>query len=423
MNCTEGVIWNAFKFLDDSKLQWPPYREWSNESFRIYERIRKLNSHMDLEKSFECQAMNDLVQAEKELQILISDFKAAAQHTVHVINRWKPDSLGELGGLFGQGGDKIISGGMIVRKVANWHSMGVSVPAGPNANELANHELRTLNFLRGLIPSLEVPLACIVDYYGMMYLCQALMPIATGSLAYGSSTDGVFIFNHDEATHFAEKIAEQLNLKSHDVIETHSGRQINLKLPFSVELHLGGKENSCYYLINSQRLLCPFVEEDLHTETTEEKLLMKRLRPELVIQNTQDKIDENYQKQTWKNPRQCSECSEWIQEYDYWYYEKRNLDANRSLLKTYFCCVKCYAELATSENFQVPLAKMKKRTVPEQQRETFWMHTRTKERKPRPPGAKIPLNPDAFTDINRSEETDKAEVIQLSVKLQEKVIP
>ena len=80
---------------------------------------------MDLEKTFECQAMNDLVQSEKELQILTSEFKASAQHIVHVINRWKPDPLGELGGLFGSGGDKMISGGMIVRKVANWLSMGV----------------------------------------------------------------------------------------------------------------------------------------------------------------------------------------------------------------------------------------------------------------------------------------------------------
>ena len=60
---------------------------------------------------------------------------------------------------------------------------------------------------------------------------------------------------------------------------------------------------------------------------------------------------------------------------------------------------------------------MKKKTVPEQSRETFWMHTRTKERKAFPPGAKIPLNPDAFTDINRSDDTGKAEVIKLSVKL------
>lgn len=66
---------------------------------------------------------------------------------------------------------------------------------------------------------------------------------------------------------------------------------------------------------------------------------------------------------------------------------------------------------------------MVKKNVAEHEREVFWMHTRTKERKLRPPGAKIPLNPDAFTEINRSDDADKAEVIQLSVKLQEKVIP
>lgn len=97
------------------------------------------------------------------------------------------------------------------------------------------------------------------------------MPIATGSLAYGSNSDGVFIFNHDEASHFAELIADRLNLKPHNVIETHSGRSVPLKLPFSVELHLGGNENSVYYLINSHRLLCPFVEEDTVPETTDER--------------------------------------------------------------------------------------------------------------------------------------------------------
>jgi len=56
-----------------------------------------------------------------------------------------------------------------------------------------------LNLLRGKIESLDVPLSCIVDYYGVFYFCSALLPITHGSLAYGSNTDGIFVFNYEEA--------------------------------------------------------------------------------------------------------------------------------------------------------------------------------------------------------------------------------
>jgi hypothetical protein len=75
------------------------------------------------------------------------------------------------------------------------------------ANEVADHELYALALLRGKIPSLEIPLACIVDYYGVTYFCQALMPLTHGSLAYGSNTDGIFVFGHDEAHSYATQVA------------------------------------------------------------------------------------------------------------------------------------------------------------------------------------------------------------------------
>jgi hypothetical protein len=48
---------------------------------------------MDLEKSFECQTITDLIQAEAELQQILADFKTSSQHIVHVIHRWRPEPM------------------------------------------------------------------------------------------------------------------------------------------------------------------------------------------------------------------------------------------------------------------------------------------------------------------------------------------
>jgi hypothetical protein len=35
---------------------------------------------------------------------------------------------------------------------------------------------------------------------------------------------------------------------------------------------------------------------------------------------------------TWKNPLRCNECNDWIDDYEYYYFEKRAVDKARTLL-------------------------------------------------------------------------------------------
>lgn len=59
----------------------------------------------------------------------------------------------------------------------------------------------------------------------------------------------------------------------------------------------------------------------------------KFLKPQLVIDNNDGALRENYRLFTWKNPVKCNECNEYIDDYEYYYYEKRNVDKYQSLLK------------------------------------------------------------------------------------------
>jgi len=58
--------------------------------------------------------------------------------------------------------------------------------------------------LRNRIENLVVPLACVVDYYGLKFEIQSLTPISINSLAYGSDLDGLLITDEDPE---AEKMA------------------------------------------------------------------------------------------------------------------------------------------------------------------------------------------------------------------------
>ena len=51
--------------------------------------------------------------------------------------------------------------------------------------------------LRNRIEGLVVPLASIVDYYGLKFEIQSLSPISINSLAYGSDVDGLLFTDHD----------------------------------------------------------------------------------------------------------------------------------------------------------------------------------------------------------------------------------
>jgi hypothetical protein len=83
-----------------------------------------------------------------------------------------------------------------------------------------------------------------------------------------------------------------------------------------------------------------FGKEDNNSELTGKMHLF-----ELVQNYTHGQIKESYKLFTWLEPQKCSECNVYIEDFDYYYYEKRNFDKKQTILMQYYCCINCYNEL------------------------------------------------------------------------------
>ena len=70
--------------------------------------------------------------------------------------------------------------------------------------KIACLDVRALAILRHRIPSLVVPLACVVDYYGIVFEVISPAALSLNSLVYGSDTEGA-LYKNDIFD--AEKIA------------------------------------------------------------------------------------------------------------------------------------------------------------------------------------------------------------------------
>lgn len=65
------------------------------------------------------------------------------------------------------------------------------------SGKIASLDVRNMALLRNRLDQLVVPLACIVDYYGLKFEVLSLSPISINSLAYGSDIDGL-LFNDSD---------------------------------------------------------------------------------------------------------------------------------------------------------------------------------------------------------------------------------
>jgi hypothetical protein len=57
-----------------------------------------------------------------------------------------------------------------------------------------------------------------------------------------------------------------------------------------------------------------------------QEIMSKQLRPEIVCTNNKGEPDPDCQYFTWKRPTKCDECGEWINDYEYYFYEKKSVD-------------------------------------------------------------------------------------------------
>lgn len=177
--------------------------------------------------------------------------------------------------LYGDDGDKFVVGGILVRRAKDWTICGQpfteaaklhTTAIGNNdgsanlteiSGKVASLDVRNMALMRNRLPRLVVPLASLVDYYGLKFECQSLAPISINSLVYGSDTNGLTFVNKDaHAEAMAHQIAVLLNLKPHYVEEQATLKLKMSYLPYTVQLHrnkdLQGDSN--LYLINPMRL-------------------------------------------------------------------------------------------------------------------------------------------------------------------------
>lgn len=136
-----------------------------------------------------------------------------------------------------------------------------------------------------------------------------------------------------------------LNLKDHFIEERATGKLKKIYLPYTVQLHKNkdSKGDFKLFLVSAFRLF-PQDESQRQAKalTTQngavKSTLMvnqnansnvegmgKQLRSELVVMNNRGEPASGFMYFTWKTPVRCSECSDWLSDYTYYYFSKTSL--------------------------------------------------------------------------------------------------
>ena len=165
------------------------------------------------------EELSQLADLEAEMNAISEDFIDSALAAVHFIIKKNAASL-NLYNLYGDGGDKFMVGGLLVRRAKNWRvcgkllsedqpqvvkgAAGTSVDVNHIVSKIAALDVRALALLRHRFPKLVVPLACVIDYYGIVFEVQSPSPLTLNTLVYGSDTEGL-LFKNDDAE--AEQMA------------------------------------------------------------------------------------------------------------------------------------------------------------------------------------------------------------------------
>lgn len=183
--------------------------------------------------------MAELAEAEGAFHRLCEEFKKASLYAVHCIIKKNPTPL-NLFNLYGDEGDKFVIGGILIRRAKDWTICGhafteankmhtTAIGPGGDAGstnlleisgKIASLDVRNMAVMRNRLPRLVVPLASLVDYYGIKFECQSLAPLSINSLVYGSDTNGLTFTNRDaHGEAMARQIGVLLNLKPHYIEE------------------------------------------------------------------------------------------------------------------------------------------------------------------------------------------------------------
>ena len=232
-------------------------------------------------------------------------------------------------------------------------------------------------------------MSCIIETFYGQYIATSLLPLSTNSLCYGSNTGGIHVSKNDNTIEELIKVvASLLNIKKHMITQTCDDQQVEVSLPFNTQIHK-------YLLGNTQKSYIVHMSYNLWIRYTSSTYL----RPELMTTHSSNEIEAIFQKFTWKNPIKCNECNRYIDDYEYYSYERFAFGDRRGLSSEYTCCLSCYTRLLPSRNFQVPFSRIIRKSLPLSERFVHWKNSETGEICFKPPNRKVPLNPDAFDPL------------------------
>lgn len=124
----------------------------------------------------------------------------------------------------------------------------------------------------------------------------------------------------------------------------------------------------------------------------------------MVVNNNKGEPDPECQYFTWRRPTKCDECGEWINDYEYYYYEKKSVDKSQRVLAQYHCCISCYLQRVPTENFKYPFNKIVKKELPSKDRLQFYQNMTTGRKYFEMQFSRVPLNPDAFFHLSNGKE-------------------
>jgi hypothetical protein len=97
------------------------------------------------------------------------------------------------------------------------------------AAKAAGHDLKgSIHYYNSGVKELHLPLMAVIDYKGFRMTAQALLPLGSNSLIYGSADAGRTVHNSNEAFNLAMvKAANSLNLRKHAVGELTQVKELH----------------------------------------------------------------------------------------------------------------------------------------------------------------------------------------------------
>ncbi|KAM9987697.1 hypothetical protein ACTFIZ_003048 [Dictyostelium cf. discoideum] len=243
----------------------------------------------------------------QKLTFLAMDFVNFAENYGFIIIKemFLPDHLKtikpiDIGGI--AGGQKFICQGILFKfaydtKIGeNGYLYGGKYPSETSASKAAGNELKSLSsFFQHVLDNefadkVNVPLMCIIDYFGYRLIAMSVMEINKQTLTYGSSDGGITVHAEDlELNSIMETIGNSMNLRGHLT-------GINPKFmygPGDLEVH---KSKGQYYVVDFGRLLPPqsFYIDQPKGKSNSRDIFYKMIRPELLKQSVKPLSSDSY---------------------------------------------------------------------------------------------------------------------------------